>query len=175
MNVRFGVGKCRLRRLIKDGQGGLVRKDIVVKLVVLAVLCCIGCGDKSPKEKCADLIDVVCDRGVECIAGAAGMHDECVHAVEGIGAGQEWIHSRRWIGSSPVAMDHPGTMSGIRSHLDPSGSLSGCNPFVWILVMDQLGGLDRSGRDARRAASGERETTGKRGAGIIRRCGVLGR
>jgi len=60
-----------------------VRKDIVVKLMVLAVLCCIGCGDKSPKEKCADLIDVVCDRGVECIAGAAGMHDECVHAVEG--------------------------------------------------------------------------------------------
>lgn len=25
---------------------------------------------------------------------------------------------------------------------DPSGSLIGCNPFVWILVMDQLDGLD---------------------------------
>lgn len=56
--------------------------DIVVKVMVLAVLGCLGCGDKSPKEKCEDLIDTVCDRGVECIAGAAGMHEGCVHAVE---------------------------------------------------------------------------------------------
>ena len=60
-----------------------MKNKVVVKVVVLAVLGCVGCGDKSPKEKCEDLIDAVCDRGVECIDGAAGMHDECVHAVDG--------------------------------------------------------------------------------------------
>ncbi len=60
-----------------------MKNNVVVKVVVLAVLGCVGCGDKSPKDKCEDLIDAVCDRGVECITGAAGMHDECVHAVEG--------------------------------------------------------------------------------------------
>ena len=59
-----------------------MRNDIVVKVMVLVVLGCVGCGDKSPSEKCEDLIDSICDRAVECITGADGMHRQCVDAVK---------------------------------------------------------------------------------------------
>jgi hypothetical protein len=56
-------------------------KDLV-KVMALLVLVGTGCGDKSPAEKCKDLISSVCDRAVDCISGASGMQDDCVRAVE---------------------------------------------------------------------------------------------
>ncbi len=38
-----------------------------------------ACGtDPSPVEQCDDLVDVLCDRGVQCLGGT---HRECVQAV----------------------------------------------------------------------------------------------
>jgi len=58
-------------------------KNMVARAMVLVVLGCIGCGDspRSPAEKCEDLVSLTCDRAVECISWASGMHDACVQAV----------------------------------------------------------------------------------------------
>jgi hypothetical protein len=53
----------------------------LVKVMALVVLGSIGCGEKSPADKCEDFVSTVCDRAVDCIAGAAGMHDDCVQSV----------------------------------------------------------------------------------------------
>lgn len=53
-------------------------KDTRVMVVMGLALLAVGCGDKSPREKCDDLVSMVCDRAVECLPGAAGMHDGCV-------------------------------------------------------------------------------------------------
>lgn len=37
--------------------------------------------DPSPVEKCDDLVDVICDRGVVCLPGA-GSHASCVSEVQ---------------------------------------------------------------------------------------------
>jgi hypothetical protein len=46
----------------------------------------VGCGgdarEKSPVEKCDDFVDSLCDRAVACIAGASGMHADCVAAFD---------------------------------------------------------------------------------------------
>jgi hypothetical protein len=64
----------------------LVKNYMVARALVLAVLGCVGCGgDKSPSEECEDLVDLTCDRAVECLPGASGMHAACVHAVEQAG------------------------------------------------------------------------------------------
>ena len=52
--------------------------------IVLAMVGWIGCGgdsERTPPEKCEDLIDALCARGVECIPGARGMQSACVQAV----------------------------------------------------------------------------------------------
>jgi hypothetical protein len=60
----------------------LVKNYMVVKVVVLAALGCVGCSsDRSPSEKCEDLVNLTCDRAVDCLAGASGMHAACVQAV----------------------------------------------------------------------------------------------
>jgi hypothetical protein len=69
-------------------------------LLVMMVL--VGCGgaarERTPSEKCDDLVDSVCDRAVVCIAGASGMHSACVEgiksliscaAVKSVGAGYD--------------------------------------------------------------------------------------
>lgn len=56
-----------------------MKKNLVMNVMVVVALGCVGCGDKSPSEKCEDLVDVTCDRIVECITGAAGMHGACVN------------------------------------------------------------------------------------------------
>jgi hypothetical protein len=44
------------------------------------VLYAAACGtETSPVEKCDDLVDVLCDRGVRCVGGS---HIECVQAVK---------------------------------------------------------------------------------------------
>lgn len=43
---------------------------------------CGGSGDKSPSDKCFDLADAVCSRGVQCIPGGAGMQDACEQALK---------------------------------------------------------------------------------------------
>jgi hypothetical protein len=50
----------------------------LAKMMALVVLGGTGCGDKSPADKCEDLVSLTCDRVVDCIAGASGMHDSCV-------------------------------------------------------------------------------------------------
>jgi len=45
----------------------------------------VSCGggdarEKTPVEKCDDFVDSFCDRAVACIAGASGMHADCVAA-----------------------------------------------------------------------------------------------
>jgi hypothetical protein len=63
-----------------------VKNYMVAKAVVLAVLGCVGCGgEKSPSEKCEDLVNLACDRAVECLPGASGMHADCVQAIEQAG------------------------------------------------------------------------------------------
>jgi len=40
-----------------------------------------ACGEESPVEKCDHLVEVTCDRAVQCIPNA-GTHSECVQAVQ---------------------------------------------------------------------------------------------
>ncbi len=47
--------------------------------VVFLVAC--GGGSASPAEKCDDLVDLVCDRALECVPGA-GTHSACVAEVQ---------------------------------------------------------------------------------------------
>lgn len=54
----------------------------LVKVMVLVMLGGAGCGEPSPAEKCEDLVDLVCERVVDCIAGASGMHDDCVQEIQ---------------------------------------------------------------------------------------------
>ena len=49
--------------------------------LVVVMLGCGGGGGSSPVEKCDDLVDIVCDRAVECIPGA-GTHASCVQEVQ---------------------------------------------------------------------------------------------
>ena len=42
-----------------------------------------GCGaDKSPVDKCDDLINVVCDRAVQCLGPSGGTQAQCVQQVQ---------------------------------------------------------------------------------------------
>jgi len=41
----------------------------------------MGCGEDSPTEKCDDLVDVTCDRAVECVSGA-GTRAQCIMEVQ---------------------------------------------------------------------------------------------
>lgn len=46
----------------------------------VAVLVVAGCGtEKTAVEKCDDLVDTLCTRGVQCLGGA---YSECVQAVK---------------------------------------------------------------------------------------------
>jgi hypothetical protein len=56
--------------------------NTVGKMVIWSLLAGGCAGDKSPREKCEDLVSVMCDRGVECIPGGSGMHDACVQAAD---------------------------------------------------------------------------------------------
>lgn len=44
----------------------------------------MACGgtDSSPVDKCDDLVDLLCDRALECVAGA-GTHPMCVQELQG--------------------------------------------------------------------------------------------
>jgi hypothetical protein len=45
----------------------------------VVILVAVGCGtEPSPVEKCDDLVDVLCDRGVQCLGGS---RTECVQSV----------------------------------------------------------------------------------------------
>jgi hypothetical protein len=52
-------------------------------LLVISVLAACGSSsdNKSPSEKCFDLVDELCKRAVECTPGAAGMQAACEEAV----------------------------------------------------------------------------------------------
>lgn len=53
---------------------------MTAKLGCLAVAVLLGCGtERSPVEQCDDLVDVLCDRGVQCLGGTTA---ECVQAVQ---------------------------------------------------------------------------------------------
>ena len=45
--------------------------------IASALLAVVACGGKSAESKCEDLIDVTCDRAVECVPGA-GTVEACV-------------------------------------------------------------------------------------------------
>ena len=48
------------------------------KLGIVVAVLVSGCGtERSPVEKCDDLLDTLCDRGVQCLGGA---HADCVQA-----------------------------------------------------------------------------------------------
>jgi hypothetical protein len=53
-------------------------------MAVLCILGCIGCGGsaETPVQKCDDLINDVCDRGVECIPQQTGTHANCVQQLQ---------------------------------------------------------------------------------------------
>jgi hypothetical protein len=52
----------------------------VKQLVVLCVLGWIGCGggSETPVDKCNDLINDLCDRGVQCAPQETGTHVNCI-------------------------------------------------------------------------------------------------
>lgn len=54
-----------------------------MRILGCVVVFLVGCGggSDSPSEKCDDLIDLVCDRAVECVP-SSGTHAECVTAIE---------------------------------------------------------------------------------------------
>ena len=59
---------------------------IVTRLRMIAVVLSVGMlgcggGDKSPREQCEDLLDVICGRATKCL-GAAGREDECFDALQ---------------------------------------------------------------------------------------------
>jgi hypothetical protein len=59
---------------------GLTMRSILVCLVAIVV----GCGGSdSPVDKCDDLVDITCDRAIDCVAGA-GTHAECVQEVQAV-------------------------------------------------------------------------------------------
>ena len=41
-----------------------------------------GNGEPSPVERCDELVDLLCDRALQCVAGA-GTHATCVQALQG--------------------------------------------------------------------------------------------
>jgi len=55
----------------------------VQRIMMLCVLGWIGCGGgaETPVQKCDDLVNDVCDRGVQCFP-SAGTHADCVQAVQ---------------------------------------------------------------------------------------------
>lgn len=40
-----------------------------------------ACGEDTPAEKCDNLVDIACDRAVECVP-ASGTHAQCVQQVQ---------------------------------------------------------------------------------------------
>jgi hypothetical protein len=60
--------------------------DAVKRIVMLCLLGCIGCGDDDGMavQKCDDLFDDVCDRGVECVPQQTGTHASCVQQLQQI-------------------------------------------------------------------------------------------
>ena len=59
----------------------VMRLRMIAVVLSAAVLGCGG-GDKSPKEQCEDLLDVICGRAAKCILGAAGREDQCFDALQ---------------------------------------------------------------------------------------------
>lgn len=58
-----------------------MRTTIWLGLVIAGVGCGGGGGGPdTPPEKCDAFVDTVCDRLVDCLDGADGMHRECVEA-----------------------------------------------------------------------------------------------
>lgn len=58
-----------------------VKRTAVTVAVCLGVLGGFGCGgeeEKTPRQKCEDLVSQICDRIVECVPGAEGMQAACV-------------------------------------------------------------------------------------------------
>ena len=54
-----------------------------MRCLCLFGLLLVACGgDKSPVEKCDDLINVVCDRGVQCVGSTVGTHAQCVQQIQ---------------------------------------------------------------------------------------------
>lgn len=49
--------------------------------LLLVIVACGGGGGSSAVEKCDDLVDVVCDRAVECVP-SGGTHAACVQEVQ---------------------------------------------------------------------------------------------
>jgi hypothetical protein len=58
----------------------------VERLVVLCVLGCLGCGGsaETPVQKCDDLVNDLCNRGVSCAPAQTGTHDNCVQQLQQI-------------------------------------------------------------------------------------------
>jgi hypothetical protein len=54
---------------------------MIAVMVSVAVFGCGG-GDKSPREQCEDLLDVICGRATRCILGTAGQEGECFDALQ---------------------------------------------------------------------------------------------
>jgi hypothetical protein len=51
-------------------------------LVLFSLLAACGGSEPSPVEQCDDLVDLICDRAVQCVAGAGGMHTTCVQELQ---------------------------------------------------------------------------------------------
>lgn len=51
-----------------------------MRCLSLVGLLLVGCGGSSAVDKCDDLVNVVCDRTVECVSGIT--HADCVAAVQ---------------------------------------------------------------------------------------------
>lgn len=58
-------------------------KKTTMRMWLGLVLAGVGCGGgaDTPQEKCEAFLDTMCDRLVDCLAGADGMHRECVQAL----------------------------------------------------------------------------------------------
>ena len=60
----------------------LVARVGMIAVMLSAVVVGCGGGDKSPREQCEDLLDVICGRATKCIPNTAGREDECFDALQ---------------------------------------------------------------------------------------------
>ena len=104
---------------------GMMMK-VVIGLGLLGGSGC-GAGGRSPKDKCDDLVDVACTRIVECIPGAAGMHDACIQEFEAMqscadikSVGPSYDECVSQLGSRSCESLFPGSGSGTPSVALPS-------------------------------------------------------
>lgn len=109
-------------------------------LALVILLGLVGCGsNKSPEEKCTDLIDTLCERGAEC-ASELGNQPQCVQAA------RQGLNCSRAEGVSDTYDDCMDQLDGNSCASlfprDGNGNLSISLPSTCVGAVQLSGGFD---------------------------------